>query len=140
MKLILKTFLIAIFATSSAFAIDSTTKTAFDGKCAWGATQGMWVAGDCKKWNWKGPDGATYCFSSETALKNFAKDTNKNLTVASQKWAQAQAAKAMADAQKMRDEATKQTDQARQKMMAEMEKATRGATGQMPTDSHSHTE
>ncbi len=74
MRKLLSVIAVTCLFASTAFAADAA-KGEYGNHCAWGLTMGKQVMTDCKI-NWT--DTAThktYCFSSEEAKTNWAKDT-----------------------------------------------------------------
>lgn len=81
MRKLLSVIAVTCLFASTAFAADAA-KGEYGNHCAWGLTMGKQVMTDCKI-NWT--DAATkktYCFSSEEAKSNWAKDTHGSLAKA----------------------------------------------------------
>jgi hypothetical protein len=76
MKKIVAAAIASLLVAGSAFA--SPTTGEYGNHCAWGLTMGKQVATDCKI-NWTDSTShKTYCFSSDEAKTNWAKDTTTN--------------------------------------------------------------
>jgi hypothetical protein len=92
MKKILLAF-VAMAFSSVAFAENppvSATSNEFNGNCALGMTMGKMVSTDCSI-NWM--DSATnkkYCFSTEQAKTDWAKDTKANIEKAAAEYMKSQ--------------------------------------------------
>jgi hypothetical protein len=76
MKNIVAAAVASLLVAGSAFAAPTTGE--YGNHCAWGLTMGKQVATDCKI-NWTDSTShKTYCFSTDEAKGNWAKDTTAN--------------------------------------------------------------
>lgn len=90
MKKAIIAFVASVLIAAPAFAATTdATKGEFGNHCAYGLTMGKQVMTDCKI-NWV-DKGKTYCFSSEEAKANFAKDAAANVKKAEEGFAKASA-------------------------------------------------
>ncbi len=74
MRKLISALAVTLLVASTAFAADTAAKGEYANHCAWGLTMGKQVPTDCKI-NWKDTAGKTYCFSTEQAKADWAKDT-----------------------------------------------------------------
>lgn len=86
MRKVISALAVTLLAAGTAFAADTATPGTvhgeFGNQCAYGLTMGKQVMTDCKI-NWQDPTThKTYCFSSEEAKTNWAKDVKSNIAKA----------------------------------------------------------